>query len=202
MHLGFRGGGFEAGSDTYGEIGEIKYQFARMNDLRGRVPEPESIEDFERMSNPISSSILVGLSVMDAYERVSNLGLRLDWTVGVEKMDYEKGKMNRVGTKHQCVVRGDLLDFETVSADFGPQKMVYGERFVNPPIVKDVAVFTLLEAEGDGTRIHQEFHYHKKAFPLSLLTPIFGFFARRQLKKSLGLFEDYAEKLVTEQAVS
>jgi len=186
---------FQKGSDSYDEIGEIQYRFAVMTDLHDRVPVPEHVEDFERMPNPIAKDVFVDRSVSESYELISNLEVRLDWTNGVDQMNYESDRVNRTGTRHQCVIRGDLLDFETISADYGPNKLVYGERLINPPIVKDLALFTVLEAEGSGTRIRREFHYHKKPFPASLLTPLFRIFARKQITKGLNGFREYVNRL-------
>jgi len=66
---------------------------------------------------------------------------------------------------------------------------------MDPPFVKDVALFTLLEAEGTGTRIRREIHYHKKQFPASLLTPIFRIFAKRQITTTLSNFKKYVDQL-------
>ena len=186
---------FQRGSDSYDEIGEVRFQFAAMADLHDRVPVPEQIVDFERMPNPIAKEVFVNRPVSESYELISNLNIRLDWAKGVERMNFESDRVNRIGLRHQCVIRGDLLDFETITADYGPKKLVYGERLMDPPFVKDVALFTLLEAEGTGTRIRREFHYHKKQFPASLLTPIFRIFAKRQITTSLSNFKKYVDQL-------
>ena len=186
---------FKSSSDSYDEIGEVSFRFAAMTDLHDRVPVPEQIEDFERMPNPIAKEVFVNRPVSESYELISNLNIRLDWTKGVEQLNFESDRVNRTGMRHQCVVRGDLLDFETITADYGPNKLVYGERLMDPPLVKDLALFTLLEAEGTGTRIRREFHYHKKAFPASLLTPIFRIFAKRQISTALDSFKEYVDRL-------
>ncbi|GMQ82150.1 MAG: hypothetical protein BMS9Abin05_1594 [Rhodothermia bacterium] len=186
---------FQEGLDSYDEIGEVRYRFAAMGELREMVPIPDQISDFERMPNPIAAEVFVNRPVSESYELISNLDVRQDWTKGLDELKFDPDRVNRVGMQHQCVVRGDLLDFETISTDYGPNKLVYGERLVNPPFVKDLALFTLLEAEGTGTRIRREFHYRRKPFPASLLTPIFRIMAKRQISSTLNNFREYVDRI-------
>ena len=49
---------------------------------------------------------------------------------GTDGIQYDKDRVNRVGTKHLCVVDDELISFETTSADFGADKLVYGEKLL------------------------------------------------------------------------
>ncbi len=184
---------FQNSHARYDDVGIVHYRYATMGALYERIPAPPEVEDFERIPNPVTKSVYIDRPVADTYELVSNLGLRLSFSDGVDKLEYEKDRVNRTGTRHQCVVRGDLLEFETTTADFGPRKLVYGERLMNPPFLSELTSYTVLEAEGEGTRVRVEYHYQGKPFPGSLLVPLFRFGANRQLKQQLASMKDVAE---------
>ncbi len=89
--------------------------------------------------------------------------------------------MNRAGSKHRCLIGGRRVDFQTVKGDFGSGKLVFGERADNPPVMSTVWNFTVLEAEGTGTRIRLESHYHARRIVEKLLIPIFRLAIKRVL---------------------
>jgi hypothetical protein len=108
----------------------------------------------------------------------------------VDDLVYDPDRINRAGTRHQCVIDGNLLDFETVKGDFGPERLVYGERILGKTPVMDPTLYYILEAVDGGTRVCAEVHYRRKRFPKSLLAPLFRMAFTRQLPKSLeGLAE-------------
>ncbi len=185
---------FSEHSMTYDDIGEVRFQVSPMALLLERVPTPPPMEDFKRTSNPVTGEVFLNLPISDAYELVSNLGRRLELSDGIDDLRYETDRVNRVGTKHQCVVRGDFLEFETVTADYGPSKLVYGERLLTPPLVKEVTSYTVLEKENAGTRVRMEFHYRSKPFPLGLLSVLFRLGVWRLIKQSIRKLTDIAEQ--------
>lgn len=177
----------------YDDIGIVHFRYSPMSALHELIPAPPEVEDFERIANPVTQSVYIDRPVTDTYELVSNLDLRLSFLEVADKLEYDKDRVNRVGTRHKCVVRGDLLEFETITADFGPQKLVYGERLTNPPFISELTSYTVLEAEGEGTRVRVEYHYRGKPFPGSLLVPLFRLGANRQLKQRLASMKGFAE---------
>lgn len=188
---------FQRGQAQYDDIGIVHFRHAPMGVLHERIPVPPEIEDFERIANPVTQSVYVDRPVADTYELVSNLDLRMSFLDGVDAVKHDENRVNRVGTRHQCVVRGDLLEFETITADFGPQKLVFGERLMNPPLLSELTSYTVLEAEGEGTCVRVEFHYREKPFPGNMLVPLFRFGANRRLKQRLASMKQVAEAAKT-----
>jgi len=89
------------GHAQYDEIGTIQFQYAPMGILHDHIPSPPEVEDFERISNPVTQSVYVDRAVADTYELVSNLDLRLSFADGVDSVRYDENRVNRVGTRHQ-----------------------------------------------------------------------------------------------------
>ena len=133
------------------------------------------------MKNPLRLVGTLDLSLADAFELVSNFEHRLLWNDGVDRLEFEEERTNRIGTSHRCVIQGNLIDFETTTADFGPERRVYGERILSEAPVADPTIYYVLEAEGDRTRVTVELHYRPKGLLGRLVAPLF----RRAIRKSL-----------------
>jgi hypothetical protein len=160
------------GSDDIQDVGPVQYRWVPLGPLLDGIPDPPPARRFEKSDNPLRHEVFVQSSPEAVFELISNLDLRLLWNRGVDRLEYERGRMNRVGTWHRCVIGGDLIEFETVTNDFGEGRHVYGERLPGNPIVDDHVNYFIVEPEGDGSRVRFEVHYRPRPFPRSLLAPL------------------------------
>jgi len=124
--------------------------------------------------------------MQETFELISNFDQRLLWSPGVDNLKYEPERVNRVGTRHQCIIDGDTIDFETVSADFGPDRLVYGERILGDTPVLDPTLYYILEEAPGGSTVRVEVHYRAKPFPRSFLALLFRWGLSRRLPKTLA----------------
>ncbi len=127
------------------------------------------------------------------YEIISNLDLRLSWNKDVDKLIYKKRRVNRVGTKHTCLINGKNLEFETVTNNFGENKLVYGERIVTLPIVREFSVYNILEKQGEGTLFRIELHYVPLPVIGWLLVPLFKQIFKKNLLKTFAAIKAACE---------
>ncbi|MCG8307230.1 MAG: DUF2652 domain-containing protein [Cytophagales bacterium] len=163
---------FENGTDEYENIGLVNYSFVSLADLYSEVPEPPPVVLPEKMRDPIAEEYVFDLSPPEAYEYLSNFDLKIQWSKGVTEFKYDKGKVNRIGTKHICVFEKGSAEFESVTNDFGKGKLVYGEKLKKFPLATDFTIYFILSAIDDKTKIRVEIHY--KPLPVIgwLLKPI------------------------------
>ena len=173
---------FAAGATSYPDLGEVTYRYLLIDSWYNTLPEPTPISIFDRIKNPIRITGQIDMPIYQIYELISNLDLRLKWNTGIDTLNYARDRVNRVGTRHQCVVQGQLIDFETIVADFGENTLVYGEQVDNNPLVDRFAIFWILTEQGDQTHLAMEMHYHLKPFPLNLIGFFFRWSAARQMK--------------------
>ena len=76
------------------------------------------------------------------FKIVSNFEFRYKMFDDLRKIEYEPNEVNRVGTKHVCVYDSGNLELETVTANFGETKKVYGEKLMTlPPFVKELVTY-------------------------------------------------------------
>ena len=182
------------GSSVYDTLGEISYRHVPLGTLKDNLPEQPARPKTARGTHSVSSTIYVPLPLAETFELVSNFDLRLLWTKGVDELIYDPGKINRTGTRHQCVIDGDIVHFETVTDDRGPGRLVYGERILGAMPVLDPTLYYTLEEEGEGTRLEAELQYRPKPFPRSIFAIPFGRIFKKQLPRSLASIAKVAAK--------
>ena len=155
---------FVDGVSEYDNIGKVNYSYISLVKLINEVPDPPPVALPEKMKNPIANEYVFDLSVYDAYEYLSNFEFKKKWNEGITDFKYDKGKVNRIGTKHICVFDKGTAEFESVTNDFGEGKLVYGEKLMKFPLGKDFIFYYILTEQEEKTKIRTEIHY--KPLPL------------------------------------
>ncbi len=160
------------GSSHYEKIGQVKYRYLSLSALHELVPEPPPIALPVKMKNPIVKEHIFDLSLMEAYENISNFEWKKKWNTDPQDFKFEEGKVNRIGTRHICVFKSGKAEFESVTNDFGKGNIVYGEKLLKFPLANDFILYFILHPEGEKTKIRMEIHY--RPYPLIgwLLKPI------------------------------
>ena len=174
------------GTTTYDSLGPVSYHHIPLGLLKPGVPDPPDRVSQARSRSPITKEVHVPLPLAETFELISNFDQRLLWNREVDDLRYDPDRVNKVGTRHQCLIDGDLIDFETVTGDFGPDRLIYGERVLSDAPVLDLTLYYIMEEEASGTRVCAEVHYQAKTFPKSILAIPFRFVFAKQLSKSLA----------------
>lgn len=184
---------WRSGESFVDEVGAVPYQWLSLAPLRATIPDPPAPKAFVRSSRPWTTEIYIDRDPDSLYELITNLDRRLLWNPAVAEIDFERGRVNRSGTRHRCLVDGRLIDFETVSGDFGPRSRAYGEYVVSNPLVLDHVNYFVVDPEGDGSRVRFEAHYRPRAFPLSVLAPLVRLQLRRVIPQVMEALKQAAE---------
>ena len=163
------------------DLGRVDYQYFELSPLKKYAKAPDPLKTVVATDPIVKASSTISKSPEDLYEFVSNFDHRLKFSEGLDSFEYEKNRVNRVGTKHTCIVNNKQLEFETVTEDFGENKLVYGELTHDFPIVKDMATFFVIEPEGDQSKITIEAHPQSNSF----LSKIALFFLKGFLAKNI-----------------
>lgn len=187
---------FLNGSTKYDAFGEIKYTYVPFRPLRDLIINPVKIDFQDKIKDPLVVEGFIGRERYDVYEIISNLDLRLLWNKDIKKLIYKKGRVNRVGIKHTCLINGKNLEFETITNDFGKNKMVYGERVSTLPLVKEFSIYHILEKQGDGTLFRIEVHYVPLPFIGWMLLPLFKRIYKKNLPKRFAAIKEVSESEV------
>ncbi|MFT5166459.1 MAG: hypothetical protein ACI8P3_001690 [Saprospiraceae bacterium] len=163
------------------DLGVVKYQYYELMELKKKA----QLSSFSKIKKPdnkplFSASIVIEKSPQEVFELITNFEYRLDWTKGIQGLEYEKNRVNRVGSKHQCVVNGSTLEFETVADERREEKLVYGEMTNAIPVLKPFFNFYTIEANGTHSKVTAEAITENNSFLGYFIKPII----KRKLKPS------------------
>ncbi len=187
--------GVRSGSTPLDDLGSVSFHWIPLAPLRAGIPAPELIRPLERSTRPVAHDIYIDRPPSEVFDLILDLDRRLTWNRGVDRLEYEHERVNRVGTRHRCVIDGRLIDFETVTNDFGPDRLVYGERVENNPFVDEHVNYFIVEPEGSGSRVCFEAHLRPRPFPRSLLAPLVRLRLGRLVPTLLGSLKQAAEQM-------
>jgi hypothetical protein len=179
---------FKNGVSEYDQIGKVNYSFMPLAKLHNEVPPPTPIVLPEKMKKPVSGEINTKKSLLESYELLSNFDLKPLWQNDVKELSYDKNKVNRIGTKHICVFEKGKANFESVTNDFGSNKLVYGERLLNFPLARELTFYFILEPMDDGTNIRTEIHYRLYSVFGKLFEPIIRMNSKKIIQNFISSF--------------
>ncbi|GAA4891539.1 hypothetical protein GCM10023311_14910 [Flaviramulus aquimarinus] len=148
------------------DFGSIVYSYNELDYLKQQLPEIHPIPDDVPKHVLFSETETLKIAAIDLYEVISNFDYRLLWTKGVDRLEYEKNKVNRAGQKHKCLVnKNQEIEQTTVVKDVKSNQLVYGESTTNIPFTKRVNSYFVLEETMDGfTKLSIEVYADFKPF--------------------------------------
>ncbi|WP_299223555.1 DUF2652 domain-containing protein [uncultured Psychroserpens sp.] len=159
------------------DFGTISYTYQSLGHLKSNLPEVKPIPDNLPKYKLFDSTETIQVPILDLYEVISNFDYRLLWVKGVDKLEYEKNKVNRAGLKHQCLINKNRVEQTTVKKNVDKDQLVYGESTNQVPYTKRFQVYYVLEDAGNNfTKLNIEVFVDFK--PL-------GFLLKPLLKKNL-----------------
>ncbi|MBU2526828.1 MAG: DUF2652 domain-containing protein [Bacteroidetes bacterium] len=140
-----------SGSNTY-DFGSIDYVYVPLEALKQEVPYVPPIPVDIPKHKLVFREAVITADSLSLYELISNFKYRTLWNKNIRKIDYEEDRLNRVGTEHQCIVKGGKkLVPMTIKKHVKPKQLVYGERMNEIPFVKTLHIYFLVEAIDDKT---------------------------------------------------
>lgn len=188
---------------NYKDLGEIEFNYIA---LHNKKPELEkSIGHLGTKSKfPIRKQVYIEQLPEIVYEVLSNLKYRLEWNTHILEVKYDETKLNRVGIEHVSVIQNREVIFETVTNNFGENKIVYGERSTSTPFVKELTNYFILENVDGRTKLTNEIHFVPKRGVKKLVMPIFKIGLAKNMDKVLASLKVCCEgnKLDLEESIS
>jgi len=97
-------------------------------------------------------------NVDKVYKYISELKYRHLWDKDAKRIEFEKNKLNRVGTQHNCVLNIGNLNFETILSNATDQ-LVYGETTEDLILTRHFSYLIKLDKESENsTRVTTELY--------------------------------------------
>ncbi len=160
------------------DFGNIAFSYNNLVSLKDKLPKIQPIPENLPKHKLFHHSEIVNIEATELYEVISNFDYKLLWTKGVDKIDYEKNKVNRAGTKHKCLInKNEEIEFTTIKGLVEENLLVYAETTTKAPFTKRVNSYFILEPlENRQTKLNIEIYVDFKGF---------GLFMKPLIKKSL-----------------
>ena len=165
------------------DFGNITFTYNPLSHLKEKLPEIELIPNDVPKHKLFDEILLVKLPALELYEVISNFDYRLLWTKGIDKLEYDKNKVNRAGLKHKCLVnKNQEVEQTTVTKTVNKNQLVYGESTTSVPFTKLMNNYFILEETENGyTKLHIEVFTDFKPFGI-LMKPLL----KKNLKKIIS----------------
>lgn len=165
------------------DFGNISFMYSPLHHLKKQLPEINPIPNNIPKHQLYNQTETIKMSANDLYEVISNFDYRLLWTKGVDKLEYEKNKVNRAGEKHKCLFnKNDDITQTTVTKPVKQNQLVYGESTTNAPFSKLFNNYFVLEETEDGyTKMNIQVFADFKPFGV-LFKPLM----KRTLKRAIS----------------
>lgn len=175
---------FRKSSDTYDEQ-EVEYLYSLVDNDQLQLPEVPGVKmvQFNRPPNLTASKVFYENAAI-VMEYFTNYSIRGEWAQGVDRFEYKKNEVTRLGTEHCCVVNGKNLNFVAVTKSVESNQSVYGELTTDPkPFDQLYQFFIVTPISKDSCQLDLELYWEAKS-PLKKL--IVFLVAKRLFKKSLN----------------
>jgi len=151
------------------DFGAVNYAYEALSKYKKELPEIQLIPDNVPKHNLYSEEATIAMPILELYEIISNFDYRLLWNKGIDKVEYEKNRVNRVGDKHKCLVDKNVLNPTTVTKKTAKNQLVYGESTTEAPFTKKLNIYYVLTPENDQkTRLRIEVFVDFKPFGILL----------------------------------
>jgi hypothetical protein len=111
------------------DVGIINYNYAQLSPLKQLVPEP-TLQEFSIPGVTLqvfSFEEEINCPPEKIFEVISNHSLRLQWMHNSKEIVYYGQHINRVGTKHRCIVDKDSPVMVTSKFSREPEKIIFAE---------------------------------------------------------------------------
>lgn len=136
------------------DFGEIKYTYQPLESLKKQIPYVPPIPDdvpkhflYEIIEN-------IKAPMPEVYEIISNFDYRLLWLKGIDKLEYDKNKVNKSGRKHKCIINKNLtVDQKTITKEVEENQLVYGESTNDMPMMNTFNVYFILGEDNNKDTI-------------------------------------------------
>lgn len=181
------------GQMDYEDAGAVQFKYVPLEGLHKEVPPAAPIKPDALTKDPVKVDVAIQRSADEVFEVLINFERRLEWSRGVDELEYDENKVNRVGTEHRCLVGKDKVGFETITNDFGKGKLVYGERILKAPFSKDISLYYIVENDNGAAKLSAEAHI--KPYPIigAIFKPLIKKKIAQNMKEALSAIKKTLE---------
>ncbi len=176
---------------SYKNVGNINYQFTYLAPLLKMVPPPPKRKELIQVDFPVVLTIDINCEMDNAYNLLKAIPRKIEWVVGIKKVNYHNKRIERVGTSHECVLPLNTLHIATSKNEVFDDKIIYAENInasgIYPAFTQ---LFYLEKADNNSCKLKVEIHHESKLLKKFIFEKAMG----NAVKKSLIKFKQICER--------
>ncbi len=189
-----------SGQVEYDNIGSVNYHYAELSALHNLVPEASMGPAGSKSRKTLVVDTYIDRNYQEVFEIIIDLEQRMRWNNFANDIEFDD-RLNQVGTKHICVFDNSTIEFVSVTADFGPNTLVYGENVLSlPAFAKQITVYFLAEPKQLGCQVSLAIHYELKTWG-QLIDPFFRYKSTQTNRQTLQDLKEYCETQLSQDRV-
>ncbi|PKP51205.1 MAG: hypothetical protein CVT95_01420 [Bacteroidetes bacterium HGW-Bacteroidetes-12] len=181
---------FQKSESTYSDVGTVGYYYAYLKSLLDKIPEPKAREELQLDNPNIQLETTIKTSLKIAYQLLISLDKKKEWMVGLKEVKYDKSKIPRVGTEHECILPFNSLSIVTSENKVTDNKIMYAERVIGSGLLPESSHVFTLQQEGNEVKLSLDIYFNNN-FVNQLF---FKGMMKKSFGKSLKNFKKLAEK--------
>ncbi len=93
----------------------------------------------------------IAVPISEVFELVSNFKYRQHWDKSLTEIHYDETQVNRIGSRHTCIIGNKKLNFETIEDNELVADKVYAENTASLPMISDYKFYILLDKVNETT---------------------------------------------------
>ncbi|MGD9900595.1 MAG: DUF2652 domain-containing protein [Calditrichaceae bacterium] len=188
-----------SGESGYEHIGIVPYKYVTLTPLRTEVVTPPMHKSAEKYDNPVSIDITVDAPVAVVYDLIIDLNTRSKWRYGLRNIWFDSEAVPRIGSVHVCDLEMGKTRIEAVEmfADEGSRE--YAERMLDNRFFPEATTFFNLKPGENGTELHVEFHYRRRAVMGWLIDLMMRKKVKNSMERSAGNLKNLCEEISREK---
>nr|WP_315166395.1 DUF2652 domain-containing protein [uncultured Flavobacterium sp.] len=139
-------------SETY-DLKSLEYFYKNLENVKNSIrikAEKHSNQNSKNSVPTLTIEKKFNVNIQDVYTYVSDLKYRHLWDKDVKRIDFDSNKINRIGTRHNCILNLGHLKFETIKGQ-SSDSLIYGEKTKDMMFTKDFSYLIKLHKINENT---------------------------------------------------
>jgi Protein of unknown function (DUF2652) len=184
---------FKEGQDNY-DGKDIKYLYSTIDQSMLKF---KPFEQAKKLPSDKPPTLILedeySISAPVLFEYLTNLTYREQFVFDSGKYFFDKNEVNKIGSKHLCVLNGRDFNFVTVTKDAEPGQLVYGEMTPDSPMGEMYTFFIVTPLTDKLCHLRTELYIKVKS-PIKKI--MLALFVKRMLRRHMLKSADNLRRLI------
>ena len=138
-----------ANSDTYDEIGEIRYSYSKLESIKESISTPEANPGFDPNYLEDIIEVEISSSLNDVYHKLLDPRTKKDWIGGMKEVR-PGANIERVNSTHICVLEGFTAEVTSLGGESNEQEITLIDKALISEMDMEMFNYYKLSSRGEN----------------------------------------------------